>query len=81
MSYELRINVVKLRGYSLGVSLFARLLTQDAIAARLASDSSPGLWPKESIPAKNISYDHPEFSNNAYAESPLIALGLETILF
>ena len=55
MNYELRINVVKLREYSLGVSLFARLLTQDAVASRLASDISSGLWPKESIPAKNIS--------------------------
>jgi len=51
----LDINVVKLREYSLGVSLFARLLTQDAVAARIASDISSGLWPKESTPAKNIS--------------------------
>jgi len=48
-------NVVQLREYSFGVSIFANLLTQDAVAARFASVISPGLWPKESIPAKNIS--------------------------
>jgi len=52
---ESGINVVKQREYSLGVSLFARLLTQNAAAARLASDISPSLRPKGSIPAKNIS--------------------------
>ena len=54
MSYELRVNVVKLREYSLGVSLIARLLAQNAVAARLASDISLGLWPKESISTFSI---------------------------
>jgi len=51
---ELGINVFKLREYSLGVSRKAKLLTQNPVAARVASDISPGLWPKESISAITI---------------------------